>query len=278
MEEQRTAPRTVDLGSHINETVERGHPADFPITLKPVYYASDGNFEAVPKRLAVVREDTGQPISVVSDRYTLVPHQRILDAVEEAVRPLNLGPVPRGIYVDRQGARMRAIFKFLALARPVLDGDEICPCLKIQNTYDGTSRIAIHIGAFRFVCTNLAVGGGGVFAGGFMSVHAGEIPIEKVAEQLGSYLGGFERIVEMYRSWADKWLEQGSLASALEGIPKRHAKGIAEAFTPAKPTVYEAYNAATYYATHRMRSYRTAFDLLERINHNFQKRFPLSSN
>jgi Domain of unknown function (DUF932) len=278
MEEQRTARRTVDLASHINETVERGHPADFPITLKPVYYASDGTFAGVPKRQAVVREDTGQPISVVSDRYTLVPHQRILDVVEEAIRPLNLGPVPRGIYVDRQGARMRAIFKFPALARPVLDGDEICPCLKIQNTYDGTARIAIHIGAFRLVCTNLAVGGGGVFAGGFMSIHAGEIPIEKVAEQLSSYLGGFDRIVEMYRSWADKWLEQGSLASALEGIPRRHAKGIAEAFTPAKPTVYEAYNAATYYATHRMRSYRTAFDLLERINRNFQKQFPLSSN
>jgi hypothetical protein len=278
MEEERTTRRIVDLASHINETVERGHAADFPITLKPVYYASDGTFAAVPNRLAVVREDNGQVIAVVSNRYTLVPHQKILDTVEEAIRPLDLGPVPRGIYVDRQGARMRAILKFPALVQPVTQGDEICPCLKIQNTYDGTSRIAIHIGAFRFVCTNLAVGGGGVFAGGFMSIHAGEIPLEEVAEQVSAYLAGFEKIVVMYRYWADKWLEPGAVAKLLERISTGHTQRILEVFASRKPTVYEAYNVATYYATHQMRSYRTAFDLLERINRNFQKHFPLYLN
>jgi hypothetical protein len=92
--------------------------------------------------------------------------------------------------------------KFPALAQPVLAGDELFPCLKIQNTYDGSSRIAIHIGAFRFVCTNLAVGGSGVFAGGFMAVHAGEVPITEVTKQLTSYLEGFEEIVELYQRWA----------------------------------------------------------------------------
>ena len=217
-------------------------------------------------------------MAVVSDRYTLVPHQRILDSVEEAIKPLDVGHVPRGIYVDREGARMRAIFKFPALAQPVLEGDEICPCLKIQNTYDGTARIAIHIGAFRFVCTNLAVGGGGVFAGGFMSIHAGEIPLDEVAEQVSTYLGDFAKIVAMYRSWSEQWLEPGSLGKALEGIPQWHAKRIAEAFLKHKPSVYEAYNTATYYATHETCSYRTAFELLERINRGFQHHFPISEN
>src|SRR6266849_2430606 len=125
---------------------------------------------------------------------------------------------------------MRAIYKFAALTQPVLNGDEICPCLQIRNTYDGSARIAIHIGAFRFVCTNFAVGGGGVFAGGFMSIHAGDIPLEEVAEQASTYLAGFEKIVEMYRYWTEKWLEQGVLAKVLEGISKRDAKRIAEAF------------------------------------------------
>ena len=168
---------------------------------------------------------------------------------------------------------MRAIFKFPELTQPVLHGDEICPCLKIQNTYDGTSRIAIHIGAFRFVCTNLAVGGGGVFAGGFMSIHAGEIPLDEVAEQVSTYLDGFMKIVGTYRCWADHWLEPGTFGKALEGVSKWHAKRIMEAFQKQKPTAYEAYNTATYYATHEMRSYRTAFELLERINRGFQKQF-----
>jgi hypothetical protein len=35
---------------------------------------------------------------------------------------------------------MHTIFKFPALRQPVLQGDDICPCLKIQTTYDGTPR------------------------------------------------------------------------------------------------------------------------------------------
>src|SRR5439155_22516684 len=159
--------RHVDLNSHLNATVVDGNPADFPISLQPVYYDRQEGRRPIPARRAIVREDTGEAIAVVSNRYTLVPHIRILDLIEQAIGPLDVGPVPRGIYVDRQGARMRAIFKFPALASPVLGRDEICPCLQVRNTYDGSARIAVHIGAFRFVCTNLAVGGGGVFAGGF---------------------------------------------------------------------------------------------------------------
>ena len=42
-------------------------------------------------------------------------------------------------------------------------------------------------------------------------------------------------------------------------------------------TVYAAYNAATYVATHEMRSVRGAFDLLKQVNQTFQDRFPLTA-
>lgn len=266
----------VDLSAHINQTVERGHPADFPVSLRPIFVSQEDGYHLVPHRRAVVREDSGTPISVLSDRYSLVPHQRILDIVQEAIRPLDVGPVPRGIFVDRGGARMRALFKFPSLAKPVVHDDAICPCLKIQNTYDGTSRISIHIGAFRFVCTNLAVGGGGVFAGGFMSVHAGEIPIEEVAAQLASYLTGFEAIVALYRAWTEEVLGDGALEEVLEPVSPKHRDAIEkEIASKLARTVYDAYNVATWYATHRMRSHRTAFELLAVVNRSFQKRFPL---
>jgi hypothetical protein len=91
--------RPVDLSSHLNQTVTRGHPADFPIALQPIFARQEDTYAEVPRRLAVVRTDTGLPIAVVSDRYTLVPHQQILDTIEEAIRPLEVGPVPRGLYV-----------------------------------------------------------------------------------------------------------------------------------------------------------------------------------
>jgi hypothetical protein len=211
----------VDLTSHINSDVMRGHPGDFEVKLEPVFYDGSTGSAPIPNRRTVVRQDTGQAIAIVSDRYVLVPHSRILDILENAIRPLDVGPVPRGIYVDRQGARMRAIFKFPALARPVLGSDDICPCVQVRNAYDCSERISVHIGAFRFVCTNLAVGGGGAFAGGFVSVHAGDIPIDDVAGKLEDYLTRFDRIVELYRQWSDMRLQ----SATLEMIFKKSLKG-----------------------------------------------------
>lgn len=273
------ARQTVDLSSHINQTVIRGHPADFPTGIRPISYVDlDGSPREIPNRMVVVREDTGETLAVVSDRYAFVPHQQLLDVMENAAASLDCGPVPKGIYVDRKGARMRAIFKFPGLSQELERGDEICPCVQVANTYDGTSRIHVSIGAFRFVCTNLAVGGGGIFAGGFMAVHAGEIPVDQVGDQLADYLGRFASVIEVYQSWMKMRLDPEKLLPALKGVAERHRRRIWEGVTTPSPSVFEAYNAATAYATHHTRSFRLAFTLLERINQGFQKAFPVQLN
>jgi hypothetical protein len=267
--------------SQMSQTTLRsvlGQNGDFPISLHPLYFSGkDYAKETVPGKYVVVRDDTTKPIAIVSSRYSLVPHQRILDAIQETIGFLDVGLVPRGIYVDRQGARMRALFKFPDWARPVSDSGEICPCLKLETTYDGSSRSAFHLGAFWFVCTNLSVGGGGVFAGGFMSVYSGEIPVEEIADQLAIYLQEFEAIVKLYRFWSETPVRQESLIQIFQGVSKRHTDRIFQDLSVQNcESIYKAYNVATRYATHQMRSYRTAFDLLETINRGFQKQFPLS--
>jgi hypothetical protein len=269
----------VDLSSHINRSVIHGE-ANFPVVLRPVLCSPrDGDqAQPVPERRAIVREDTGAVLAVVSDRYTLVPHAHILDAVGSAIQSLDVGPVPRGIYVDRQGAQLRAVFKFPALAQAISGTDEICPFLKVQNTYDGSSRVIVQLGAFRFVCTNMAVGGGGTFAGGFMAMHVGEVDVQRVMRELASYLKRFEQIVTLYRAWQDHRPEAGSLDWIFRRELQERPKRLGERWREQEPlTVYDAYNIATYYATHEMRSARTAFELLERINSGFQKSFPVRS-
>lgn len=268
---------TIDLSAHINHDVQRGHPADFPVSLVPVFHRRGDAAKDIPHRRAVVRTDTGETLAVVSDRYQLVPHQRILDVVAQALEPLDVGPVPRGVYVDRNGARMRALFKFPALTKPVVRDDTVCPCLKIHNTYDGTSRIGIHIGAFRFVCTNLAVGGGGVFAGGFMACHMGEIPLGTVEAQLGRYLLAFDDIAELYRVWIEQPVDLDRLAGVVGHLPKRAGTAITEEMERrGTSVVFDAYNVATDYATHRMRSAQAAFELLARVNRGFQETFRIN--
>ena len=171
---------------------------------------------------------------------------------------------------------MRALYKFPTLAQPVLGDDEICPCLQVRNTYDGSSRIALHIGAFRFVCTNLSVGGGGAFAGGFVSIHAGEIPIELMASKLSSYLERFDTIVAMYRQWSDIQPQDGDTDVILRLVLRGRFEELRDSMLQNSPrTVFDAYNRLTHHATHSMRSARTAFDMLESVNTTFQDRFPL---
>ncbi len=52
----------IDLSAHINQTLESGSPADFPVTLKPVFYRENGSYEPAGNRMAVVREDTGEAL------------------------------------------------------------------------------------------------------------------------------------------------------------------------------------------------------------------------
>ncbi|HEX4826394.1 MAG TPA: DUF932 domain-containing protein [Candidatus Polarisedimenticolaceae bacterium] len=265
----------VDLSAHINQDVTRGHPADFPVSMVRLYRQDGGRYEQIPRRLAVARLDTGTVLAVVSERYRLIRHQAILDLVEQAIQTIDLGSVPRGVFVDRGGARLRAIYKFPALAKLVRGYGEICPCLKIQNSYDGRSRIAIHIGAFRFVCTNLAVGGGGVFAGGLVSVHAGEIPLEELSSQLVSYLEAFEAIVFLYSEWAERGIATEILSAVLDEMPSVAAAQLRQRFElGGVRTILDAYDAATDYATHRMGSIQAAFDLLARVNRSFQVHAP----
>ena len=99
-----------------------------------------------------------------------------------------------------------------------------------------------------------------------------------MADQLSQYLVQFEAIVGLYRHWAEQRCDPQALMSVFEqslrGKPDRLRDHLLQA-TPA--SVFDAYNVMTDFATHRMRSPRGAFDLLERINAGFQKAFRLTT-
>jgi len=73
-----------------------------------------GQIEEMPNQI-VARADIGRALSVVSDRYALVAHTTVLEVIEAAIEGLDVGPVPRGIYMSGGGAKMRAILHMLLL-------------------------------------------------------------------------------------------------------------------------------------------------------------------
>ena len=104
------------------------------------------------------------------------------------------------------------------------------------------------------------------------------MPITDVTKQLTTYLEGFEQIVELYRQWVGTEAKPETMDRVLGVLSGRVETALRAEFPPTRRvTVWEAYNRATHFATHQMRSYRTAFDLLERVNRTFQERFPIQN-
>src|SRR5215472_13385959 len=222
----------VDLNSHMNPDVIRGGVADFELISTPIMFKNPvtGDLDSFDSRTVITRADSGKALSVVSDRYSVVNHRDLLTTIESAIDGLDVGPVPRGIYLENDGRKMRAIFKFPALERAIqvnaLDRrtDRLCPLIKVSNSLDATSKIAIEIGAFSFVCTNFAVGGSGIFAGGFMAVHAGTIKIEAAGAQLRNFLFLFEQILDIFAYWAGIPAGIEEHKRALESLPERYSE------------------------------------------------------
>ena len=127
----------VDLSSHLNQTVQRGHPADFPVVLRPVFEGADGILHEIPHRRAVVREDTGDTVAVVSDRYTLVPHQQILDTIEESLvdlRPATRPGVTGSLVLDGR-------------VTEILDLDTICAGLTAMPVVTAPQHALVEVAA-----------------------------------------------------------------------------------------------------------------------------------
>ena len=261
----RAQNQIIDLNSHINQTRLMGTAPE--VKLGPVF---DPMGRVIPFAKGVFRTDNHEAISVVGHEYTLVPHNRILEAIDSAVEELGVKTVPRGIYFFRRGAVMNALYKFPDLEKSLNHEDRLCPLIRIGNSYDRTSRVSIEVGAFRFVCTNMAIGGEGVFASGFQSMHSGEIDMRRVKDDIGRFLGGFDRIMETFRKWREMPWTPENVETLREIIRNAHAPKRADIVPVKAAHRFEAYNRLTDYATHQMRTAQSAFRFLDLVNSAFQ--------
>jgi hypothetical protein len=255
--------RTFDVNNHLNHTHLVGSAPD--VSLSNITLADGKEIEFAR---AVIRTDTNEPLSIVSDQYTLVPHNRILTTVDTAIQDLGFSDmeVPRGIFFSKRGAGMNALYKFPSITERVA-GNDICPLVKIGNSYDRTTRVTIEIGAFRFVCTNLAIGGFGASYIGFRAIHEGDIKVEDVGSSIKEYLGKFNRIADMYRSWVDTGYTTSDYEQLNKGI-LQHQNIIPKPHQDAK-TRFDAYNHLTKFGSHELRSANASLNFLKQVNESF---------
>ena len=226
---------------------------DFNVQEKAILVA--GTDTVIPKKKVIVREDTGLPLSVVSDKYQVIKHADMVTNFEAALAAL---PSFRDYTVTTalpfDGAQMYRKYVFNTLTAEPKVGDVVKLVLELQNSYDGKTKGGYLVSGLRLACTN-----GQVVPGKFINIltkHCATFNLDKMVDGLATALPLFEQTIQQWRNWHDVQVNTESLVAMLErtAIPEKTVKKIVEKFATEDKTKYGAFQAATWVISHDTRS------------------------
>ena len=100
----------------------------------------------------IIREDTGDVISCVTDKYKMVTNQQVIDAAKPVIK--DIGAVLTEEKTFANGARSNWTWKVPDIKVKIDNKDYVNPTLTLRNSYDGSVQLHILAGAFRLVCSN----------------------------------------------------------------------------------------------------------------------------
>lgn len=126
---------------------------DFPVRLQNVFTqkSEDADYNDITGRRAVVRQDSGAMLGIVSDKYELLKHGDVINAFRNALKDVEFKET---IAVMNGGATLFATYSLPAHTVEVKKGDLVSLQFVVKNSYNGANALQMMLGAYRLVCTN----------------------------------------------------------------------------------------------------------------------------
>lgn len=123
----------------------------FPVALEQVYLKSN---VALPSIRAIVRKDLEAPVSIVSDKYQLVPHEYVVKGAEQFVSVF--GKPESKFMLSKSGARLVAQYTYNEPRnlKTVQRGDVVGLRVFVENSYNAESAVRVQIGCLVLSCLN----------------------------------------------------------------------------------------------------------------------------
>ena len=100
----------------------------------------------------IVREDTGDILSCMSDNYKLITNKQIIEAANPVIK--KSGGKLKEVNVFGKGEKLHMNWHFPNHLVKLSNKDEMTPEIVIDNSYNGTVGVNIIAGAFRIICSN----------------------------------------------------------------------------------------------------------------------------
>jgi hypothetical protein len=222
------------------------------------------------------RTDTGVIIGVTSERYGIVQNSAFTDSIENGFRDVGLSFSKRDAIVTRWGARSHIEYEFNTRTAIVAKGDTVALRIIARNSFDGTSKSSISVGAVRLVCLN----GMTSFKQDLsMSVrHTTNVSPAFVNQVLQQAMSEWAELNNVWANMARINVTQQQGYTIIDNLTKRgiYAERFAKAVTDvwARPSyredegrnIWNLYNAHTQVLTH---NYGIAkYEMTQRSGHN----------
>jgi hypothetical protein len=226
---------------------------------------------------ATVRKDNGKVLGVVGERYTPMQNSVLFPAVEQVFRSSGHRFEAKGFKVVDDGRQVRAQFRFPDITVNLGKGDESCLQILVQNSFDGSLKVAFDLGFFRFICSNglkVPLFKGSTFS--LMKKHTASLNLDFTAHALEQSIASVGDARETFTLWSKTRLTQTQGHKVLNGLvmakamTARMSDGVREIWDKpsyeqdSERSVWSLYNATTQHLTHNVAPKR--FNLSERVN------------
>ena len=232
-------------------------PWSFPVSLQRI--RTEHGVE-IPWSRAVVRSDSGSPLSVVGKDYALHTHGDVMAAVTEWGKRLGKSKV--GYSLEREGAQLLATHTFPDVrvltprghgedGRKV--GDMVAMRVHILNSYNAQTSLVFSLGGLVLRCLNGMTIAQDIFHMAFRHLGDGwdgKLPDPEIV------LKAFTHAGETWRTWSELTISKVrreyiiQQASLLRLLPAKILLAEAPRFTSVE-TVWDLHQAFTYCVTHK---------------------------
>ena len=195
----------------------------------------------------IVREDTEQVLSCMSNEYKLVTNQEVFEKSSEVIKEFEGTLTETKIFCN--GARARWRYRFPQTIK--VGEDDMHPEIIMGNSYDGTSQVYMMMGAYRLICSNGMIIG--VTFGKFNNRHSVYNPNVK---QLDTVLPDMIRtaitaIENDLPELQNIKLNPSDVSKIVELFPEQSIENLVQYLLTNKPDTYwDLLNACTWMSTH----------------------------
>ncbi len=233
------------------------------VTAEPIYLSGD---RAIPGKRAIVLADTGEAISVVSDRYKVVSNEEVMNATLQAIDTAKLDTTDASASVSFSNRGARTMVRIMLPAYSVLANSTNETKMEIVtlNSYDGAWKYSSRAGGIRLACLNGQVMG--KMIGSYSQFHNQSLNVQRGAENLVRMIGDFSKSQDWFLAMMNRPADENdvrTLGSKLLNLPtvqfdeSRAGKRLLASYDAYAremgANAYAVYNTFTDFITHRSR-------------------------